>query len=166
MPIPKHRVEAGAGAESKTSEPQTTCFPSLEEACAVDWARLANRFGPANPIFCRGRILSEFRGRFGRAACASDAAVLHDFGRALLESKGVGVAAGPKVAVPFSEQDAVTLAATATAELSPVCAMIGGALCAEVIKFISGKGQPVENFYCLGLAANEGGEVLRSPPAK
>jgi ubiquitin-like 1-activating enzyme E1 A len=44
------------------------------------------------------------------------------------------------------QEDALTqLAATATAEVAPVCAVLGGMLGNEVIKAISGKGEPANN---------------------
>lgn len=44
-----------------------------------------------------------------------------------------------------NQDDLKQLAITATAELSPVCAVIGGVLGNEVIKAISGKGEPANN---------------------
>lgn len=44
-----------------------------------------------------------------------------------------------------SEDDLKRLAAIATAEVSPACAVLGGVLGNEVIKVISGKGEPANN---------------------
>ena len=44
-----------------------------------------------------------------------------------------------------SEDDLKRLAVIATAEVSPACAVLGGVLGNEVIKVISGKGEPANN---------------------
>ncbi len=43
------------------------------------------------------------------------------------------------------EDELKQLANTATADVSPVCAVMGGVLGNEVIKAISGKGEPANN---------------------
>jgi ubiquitin-like 1-activating enzyme E1 A len=49
----------------------------------------------------------------------------------------------------FSTDSLASLASTATAEVSPVCAVLGGVLGNEVIKAISGKGEPANNVLLL-----------------
>ena len=44
-----------------------------------------------------------------------------------------------------SDEQLGTLASLATAEISPVCAVLGGIIGNEVIKAISGKGTPANN---------------------
>ncbi len=55
------------------------------------------------------------------------------------------------------------LAATATAELSPVCAVMGGILGQEILKAVSRKGEPALNCFLWDGGSHEG-RVVRLPP--
>jgi hypothetical protein len=46
--------------------------------------------------------------------------------------------------------------ATASTELAPVCAIMGGMVAAEVIKIISGKDAPINNLFFLDAATTSG----------
>jgi ubiquitin-like 1-activating enzyme E1 A len=172
-----YRTESGTGASSKLSDPMEAVFPSLEEAMSYRWAKLATkRFGPVSPIFAHARILAEFRQLHGRPATAGDAAVIYDLGTRMLEENGANSAAGPNIAVDFTPADAQLLATTATvewllfgsvqshmnltlagqAEVSPVCAILGGVLGQEIVKFVSAKGSPIGNFFVLNALGGEG----------
>lgn len=159
-----YRTESGSGA-SKLSDPIVVKYPSLVEASAVPWSALANkRFGPVSPCYAHARILqrfSELNG--GSSAQATDAAALLSLGGELSAANGVSSSAGPKVALSFGETEARALAATAQAELSPVCAVLGGVIGQEAVKFVSGKGAPVFNFFALNAMSGEG-KMFQSPP--
>jgi len=160
-----YRTESGTGADSKLSDPVHTSYPSLAAAGAVPWSALAHkRFGPISPCFAHNRILQHFKETNGGAtATAADSAALLACGEKLVADNGVGENSGPKVALPFGEAEARALAATAGAELSPVCAVLGGVIGQEVVKFVSGKGAPIFNFFALNALSGEG-KMFQSPP--
>ena len=153
-----YRTESGAGAASKLSGPCDAYYPSLAEALAVPWPELVTgqnkRFGPVSPVYTKYRVLKAFQTKHGRPATAADAEEVLAVASALYKASG-----GPA----FSTEEAQVLAATATAELAHVCAILGGVIGQEVVKFVSGKGSPVENFFVLQGLVGEG-KVFRSPP--
>ena len=153
----EYRRETGTGAKSALSEPIGVAYPSLQEAVAVPWHKHGNkRFGPISPCYVHAMVLAEFERQHGRQATSADSTALLDVASALYSANGMD-------SNGFALHDATTLAAVATAELAPVCAVLGGVIGQEVVKFVSGKGAPIENHFCLNALTGEG-KVFRSPP--
>lgn len=152
-----HVYRTEFGATAKLSEPIEVAYPSLEEAVAAPWPRLGSkRFGPVSPCFVKARVLAEFERTHGRAAAAGDARDVLAVASALLSVNGMDPEG-------FTADDAAALAAVATAELAPVCAVLGGVIGQEVVKYVSGKGAPIENYFALNALTGEG-KVFRAPP--
>ena len=61
---------------------------------------------------------------------------------------------------------AAQLARTAATEISPVCAVTGGMLAQDIIKAISGKNRPVDNWFFFDGATGVGREFRLPPAAK
>lgn len=68
----------------------------------------------------------------------------------------------------LTKEDVEVVRANASPALSPTCAIIGGLIGQEVIKLISGKDTPINNFLCLDCVSappQGGGRVVRLAPA-
>lgn len=153
------REENGTGEKATLTDPETIEYPSLETALAVPWDELKNRWGPVDPTFVRYRLLSLFHESAGRPAVATDGAELFALGQQTLATEGYTTAAK---LTGFTEAMAHQLAATAQAELAPVCAVMGGVLGQEIVKFVSSKGKPIENVYVFDAMACAG-KTFRVP---
>jgi len=154
------REENGTGETATLTEPETIEYPSLDTALAVPWDALKHRrWGPVSPTFVRYRLLSLFHERTGRPATAADGAELFALGQETLATEGYTTAAE---GTAFTEAMASHLAATAQAELAPVCAVMGGVLGQEIVKFVSSKGKPIENVYVFDAMACAG-KTFRVP---
>ncbi|CAM9995952.1 unnamed protein product [Scytosiphon promiscuus] len=152
----KHTYRREVGQE--LSDPLEMEFPSLEEALAAQWVSLKDRWGPPPKPFPTGMVIALFQEKFGRRPVPKDAPELATVIQSALEANGL--------AVDFLGQGtdaaAAALSATATAEVSPVCAILGGILGQEVIKAISGKGAPACN--CVALTGMTGeAKMFRAP---
>ncbi|CAM9955753.1 unnamed protein product, partial [Hapterophycus canaliculatus] len=140
------------------SDPLEMEFPSLAEASAAHWGSLKDRWGPPPKPFVAAQVIALFQEKFGRRPVPKDASELATVIQSALDKNGL--------AADFLGQDADTAAAalssTATAEVSPVCAILGGILGQEVIKAISGKGAPACN--CVALTGMTGeAKMFRTP---
>lgn len=157
-PSHTYRTESGSGANIKLSEPMELSCPSLSEASSTPWSNLVNRrFGWLPKEYVNSRILSEFRSLHSRVPNADDTDELFVIGQRLLQAEAVDFEK------PFCREDAHILALTAEMEIAPVCAILGGVLGQEVVKFISCKGEPINNFFTLN-AVSGSGKVFRLPP--
>lgn len=153
----EYRTETGTGAKSVLSEPVSVAYPSLQEAVAVPWHKHGNkRFGPVSPCYVHAMVLAGFEGQHGRRATSADSSAVLDVASALFSANGMDPNG-------FTPHDATALAAVARAEVAPVCAVLGGVIGQEVVKFVSGKGAPIENHFCLDALTGEG-KVFKSPP--
>ncbi|RKO82838.1 hypothetical protein BDK51DRAFT_23854, partial [Blyttiomyces helicus] len=142
--------------EFKTKDATTTTecslsFSRFADALEAKWgaATLDRRRTKAlrmevHPVFFSFRLLWEFWSKQGRLPLpnnAEDVDLLVSFKEASLTSAEMDPSYLPDDSVRH-------LAQTATAELSPVCAVLGGFLAQEVLKVLSGKGEPFRNFFC------------------
>ena len=88
-----------------------------------------------------------FEERHGRKATVSDSAAVHAIAAEALTANAL---------TPWTEAEAAHVSATAQAELAPVCAVLGGVIGQEVVKFVSSKGAPIENYFALNSLTGEG----------
>ncbi|CAM9277058.1 unnamed protein product [Laminaria digitata] len=151
---PKHTYRREVG--QKLSDPIETEFPSLAEASAAQWGSLKDRWGPPPRPFVVAQLIALFQEKFGRRPLPADAPEFSTLMEEALKDNGLPV--------DFSggAEGAAVVCATATADVSPVCAILGGILGQEVIKAISGKGAPACN--CVALTGMTGeAKVFRAP---
>lgn len=143
---PKHTYRKEVG--QNLSDPVDAVFPTLEEATAANWGSLKDRWGlPVTP-FVVARVLELFHEKFGRRPLPSDAPAF----AALVESSlATNTMPADYLGGP---EGAAAICATASAEVSPVCAILGGILGQEVIKAISGKNEPACN--CIAFSGMTG----------
>jgi len=128
--------------ETKKTVKKAMSFVSLEEAVKVDWSSelYAKRVKRMDPSFFLLQVLFAFRGEVGAnpRPChrAEDLEKLKSVRDSTLKSLSVPV---EKVSDEYLE--------LLFSELSPVCAIVGGVLAQEVIKAISNKDSPHNNFF-------------------
>jgi len=138
-------------AKKQKTEPETEtktvkkamAFKSLAETLKVDWSSelYAKRIRRMDPSFFLLQVLFNFQSETGqsrpRASCrAEDLAKLCE-----LRDKTLSDLSVPKEKVPDQ------LLGLLFAELSPVSAIVGGVLAQEVIKAISNKDAPHNNYF-------------------
>jgi len=144
----KNGDEAPAAKQAKLEEPVTKTvkkamtFVSMDEALKVDWSSelYAKRLKRMDPSFFLLQVLFEFRKEKGEnprpAHREDDLKTLHQVRNKTLDSMSV-------------PQDKISdeYLSLLFSELSPVCAIVGGVLAQEVIKTISNKDAPHNNFF-------------------
>ncbi|CAM1320038.1 SAE1 (predicted), partial [Pycnogonum litorale] len=127
-------------------------YPSLETAIA-DFGSASQRICPSYYVF---RVLMEFYETYGRHPKSSqhedDSCILVKLRNHVLDNIGVR---RNKLDDSFSRR--------AFAELSPVCAIVGGILSQEIIKAVSCKDKPLDNFFFFD-GTNSNGTVERFGP--
>ncbi|XP_023319960.1 SUMO-activating enzyme subunit 1 [Eurytemora carolleeae] len=117
-------------------------FVSLAEALKVDWSSelYAKRVKRMDPSFFLLQVLFEFQNVVGHPPCPAtrdqDYAKLQEVRNSTLT----------KLSVPV-DKVSDELLSLLFSELSPVCAIVGGVLSQEVIKAISNKDSPHNNFF-------------------
>ncbi|CAN0043805.1 unnamed protein product [Ascophyllum nodosum] len=150
----KHTYRQEVG--QNLSDPMEMGFPSLEEASAAKWGSLKDRWGPPPGPFVVAQILGIFLDKFGRRPTIADAPDLSSIAESALKDNDL------PVDFLGGAEGVATVCRTAMAEVSPVCAILGGILGQEVIKAISGKGAPACN--CVALSGMTGeAKVFRTP---
>eukprot|EP00752_Nemacystus_decipiens_P005543 g5015.t1 len=154
---PKHTYRREIG--QNLSDPFDVEFPSLEEALEVQWGSLKDRWGPPPKPFVVAQVIALFQDKFGRRPLPEDAPEFSTFLASALEKNGLPA---DFLGGEGADTAAAALCATATAEVSPVCAILGGILGQEVIKAISGKGAPACN--CVAFTGMTGeAKMFRAP---
>lgn len=126
--------------KTKENEPQVLHFCTLEEALAVPWHSLRKR---TTKLFFAMRLLEEFEQANERTpgqVSSDDLTAALDLRKRLCELQGV-----PESWI--SEKLLDKLLDAGTRELPPVCAIMGGILGQELLKAMSGKGEPLKNFF-------------------
>ena len=116
-------------------------YVSVDEVWQVPLGDVTSRADKTPPaVWVNYRSILEYQARTNSWPSADKA---DDFVKVIQD----WVAEDPKLKdLDLFQVDALTkLATTATAEISPVCAVLGGVLGNEVIKAISGKGEPANN---------------------
>eukprot|EP00897_Mesotaenium_endlicherianum_P010718 jgi/Mesen1/9675/ME000674S09280 len=129
-------------------------FASLEDALATPWSALPKRT-PA--LYTALRVVDEYEEQQGKIpGSLSPADAPHLI--ALRNSMQAGQKGGP---VSVASDGALQRIATAgPLELAPVCAILGGMLGQEVVRCVSGKGAPMNNFFLFD-SAEGAGTVVR-----
>jgi len=119
---------------------ESVTFPTLESSFAVSWNKYPRR---CNKILPAVQVLLDFRDQHQRHPVISAEEDLKELMRIKDKLCGSnGVDAG------FVPDDVMRLLATGSGtELNPVCAILGGFIAQEVVKSISHKDLPVNNFF-------------------
>ena len=116
-------------------------YPSVEQAFAVDWAALTKhvpKLYPALQLLC------------------DDDGPADGLAARLLEARAARLAASGAADSAVPEDVVQKVAEHASHELSPVCAIVGGIIGAELIKLISGKDPPMNNVFLFDGHKSEG----------
>ncbi|XP_038893690.1 SUMO-activating enzyme subunit 1B-1-like isoform X4 [Benincasa hispida] len=114
-------------------------YPSFEEAISVRWKAHPRK---VSKLFYALRVIERFEEAEGRnpgETSISDLPGVLKLKKDLCESQSLNEAHIPNVLLERL--------VTNPTEFPPVCAIIGGILGQEVIKAISGKGDPLKNFF-------------------
>ncbi|PON77260.1 Ubiquitin-activating enzyme E [Parasponia andersonii] len=114
-------------------------YPSFEEAISVPWRTLPRR---ASKVYFAMRVLERFEEADGckpGEISADDLPSVLKLKKELCESQSLSESHIP--------DGLLERLVTNGREFPPVCAIIGGILGQEVIKAISGKGDPLKNFF-------------------
>jgi len=121
---------------------KTCCYTQLKNAINFEWNLEENskKLKLAPKAYFIARVLLEFRAREGRDPesehAESDRAKLKDLSREVLQSLGVSV-----------DYLGDEFCSNCFAALSPVCAITGGVLAQEIIKAVSQRDAPHNNFF-------------------
>jgi len=146
----KAKTSSDAGDEPETKMVKNTMeFVSLEKALAADWTSLPkSRFKrmDASAYFLLMTIF-EFQSREGvsHPRASNKAGDLETLGR--LRADVVSKYELPPTVKITDEAQAANYLEIVFSELSPVAAIVGGVLAQEVIKTVSKKDQPQNNFF-------------------
>lgn len=113
-------------------------YPSFEEAISVPWRALPRR---VSKLYFAMRVIEKFEaeGCHPGDVLIADLPGVLKLKKELCEANSLNESHIPD---PLLER-----LVTGTREFPPVCAVIGGILGQEVIKAISGKGDPLKNFF-------------------
>lgn len=114
-------------------------FPSFEEAIAVPWRSLPRRL---SKLYFAMRVIERFEELEGRKPGQTSTADLPNvlnLRKELCEAHSLNESQIPDALIERL--------LAGTREFPPVCAIVGGILGQEVIKAISGKGDPIKNFF-------------------
>ncbi|XP_042503401.1 SUMO-activating enzyme subunit 1B-1-like isoform X2 [Macadamia integrifolia] len=129
----------------KKAEPDNTIecqlqYPSFEEAVAAPWRSLPKK---VTKLYYAMRVierLEESEGRNHGEVSVSDLPSVLKMRNELCKEQSLN-----ESHIPDGLLERLLLAGTS--EYPPVCAIVGGILGQEVIKAISGKGDPLKNFF-------------------
>ena len=116
-------------------------YPSVAQAFGVDWAALTKhvpKLYPALQLLC------------------DDDGPADGLAARLLEARAARLAASGAADSAVPEDVVRSVAEHASHELSPVCAIVGGIIGAELIKLISGKDPPMNNVFLFDGHKSEG----------
>lgn len=131
-------------------------YVPMDKIFETKLSEATNRFYKQAPpeSFWRYRCLLEYRERAKKWPCAEDQDVAE-----VLEPYLKETAEGPLEEIIRDKMASLNK----TAEISPVCAVLGGMLGNEVIKVISGKGQPANNTVLMDGTTCKGMTFLVKP---
>ncbi|CAL8465328.1 g4863 [Coccomyxa elongata] len=148
-----------------------SAFPSLASALSQPWKTMRARY--THKLVYVLRVCADFESHAGRFPAAADLPALQERARELAADARVAASADPASAPPPRDlitedvmpADILEEYVTGTVELPPVNAVLGGVLANEVLKAVSHKGEPVNNFFFFSLGDNVGlvenlGEVV------
>ncbi|KAJ7945682.1 SUMO-activating enzyme subunit 1B [Quillaja saponaria] len=114
-------------------------YPSFEEAISVPWKTLPRK---VSKLYFATRVIEKFEeveGRNPGEASTADLPGVLKLKKELCDAHSLNESHVP--------DNLLERLVTNTSEFPPVCAIIGGILGQEVIKAISGKGDPLKNFF-------------------
>ncbi|KAJ3044023.1 hypothetical protein HDV00_003552 [Rhizophlyctis rosea] len=152
--------------DQKTVTTHEVTFVSLEEALNTTWDQLSSRPAKRRKEFVHHEYFAfgllwkfqEEKGRLPEPNNQKDADVLlHMKGEYMAEVK-----ADPSL---LPDNVVRTFAQTARAEISPVCAVLGGLLGQEILKVLAANGAPINNFFAYD-AFEPMGRIVLVPPAE
>lgn len=141
IPIASADTKQKIRKETKTLKKSLTFCP-LQDALNKDWAKENNssELKKLSSSYFILQCLLEFHNRHGRypsnSSRSSDAEELRSIRDNILEKMGVNV---DKVDNEFAN--------VVFSQFSPVCAIVGGIMAQEVIKAVSHKDMPIDNFF-------------------
>ncbi|GAQ84097.1 SMT3/SUMO-activating complex, AOS1/RAD31 component [Klebsormidium nitens] len=146
-----------------TPEPQTAQYPSLEEALSFSWKPLLEqkRKERTDSLFFTMRVLERFEQAEKRRPGAVSAADLPG----LLKTRDDMAKSQDVLPEMIPDELLERLADAGPGELPAVSAIVGGILGQEILKSVSSKGAPVENFFLYSLTKHTG-LIERVPPLK
>ncbi|KAK8943785.1 SUMO-activating enzyme subunit 1B-1 [Platanthera guangdongensis] len=134
-------------------------YPSLEDAISIPWRDLPKK---TTKTYFAMRVLEYFESwQYGKLCQTSDSDIPHvlESRKVLCDEQGLSESHLPDALLN-------RLVAAGAGEYPPVCAILGGFLGQEVIKAISGKGDPIKNFFYFDAADGKGIIEDISPPSK
>ncbi|XP_027340708.1 SUMO-activating enzyme subunit 1A-like isoform X2 [Abrus precatorius] len=114
-------------------------YPSFEDALSVPWRTLHRRM---SKLYFAMRVIEKFEEAEGRSAgevSIADLSGVLKLKKELCSTQSLNDSHVPDALLERLVRN--------TTEFPPVCAIIGGILGQEVIKAISGKGDPLKNFF-------------------
>ncbi|PKA55534.1 SUMO-activating enzyme subunit 1A [Apostasia shenzhenica] len=124
-------------------------YPSFQEAISVPWRDLPRK---TTKTYFAMRVLEHFEyfhnRKYGETS-ASDLPIVLNLRKTLCDEQGVNESLIPEKLLDH-------LLSAGAKEHPPVCAILGGILGQEVIKAISGKGDPLKNFFYFDAADGKG----------
>ncbi|KAJ8554024.1 hypothetical protein K7X08_024702 [Anisodus acutangulus] len=123
-------------------------YPSFEEAIAVPWRSLPKRM---SKLFYAMRVIERFEELEGRnpgETSVDDLPSVQNLRKELCEAHCLSESQIP--------DSLLKRLIASRGEFPPVCAIIGGILGQEVIKAISGKGDPLKNFFFFDVMDGKG----------
>lgn len=147
-------VETGEGAKKTTSAPRTAAYCSYPDACAVDWATVKTKRLKQPPApYLLDRLDALFVDRPSPHKRLLDEDDYVAFARTELATRG------------FALDDSVLARHARVAGRCPahIAAIVGGVLGQEVVKAVSGKGEPTNNVFVFDAATGSGAALLASP---
>jgi ubiquitin-like 1-activating enzyme E1 A len=138
----KHSYRPELGKELLDATPLKQHVPLSTALLNVSLADATNRFHKTPPpLWLQYRCLLEYVEQTKQWPTAASASDFSTRIKAWIQETAPSLSESAVV----SEESLQALARTATAEIAPVCSVLGGILGNEVIKAISGKGEPANN---------------------
>ncbi|KAL0044863.1 hypothetical protein WJX82_000476 [Trebouxia sp. C0006] len=138
--------KAGADvADTDVSKPQELQFPSLESALKTDWSSLHPR--RSHKLICLLAACAEFEQKHKRPAQSQDHSEIKE-----IIQMHIAQARLTKLNVP----DDLIEEFLCDEHLPAVNAICGGVLANEMLKAVSHKGEPVNNFFFFGVSDGAG----------
>ncbi|KAM7254229.1 hypothetical protein ACFE04_028529 [Oxalis oulophora] len=135
----------------KKNDETTECelrYPSFKEAISIPWKSLPRK---CSKVYFAMRVIEQFEEAEGRKPgelSISDLPGVLKLSNEVCKANSVSESHIPEALLERL--------VTGTAEFPPVCAIVGGILGQEVIKVISGKGDPVKNFFFFNATDGKG----------
>ncbi|CAN6464740.1 unnamed protein product [Victoria cruziana] len=123
-------------------------YPSFEEAISISWNSLPRN---VTKLYFAMRVIEKFEQDAGRnpgETSSGDLQSVLELWKDMCKSNSV-----EESLIPLGLLERLLVF---TEEHPPVCAIIGGILGQEVIKAISGKGEPLKNFFFFDTATGKG----------